>query len=102
MGIWKIIKAEYLTNENAKSNWGFVLMLVFMAIVIINLSHSADNKVKKIVALKTEIKALRSEYVELKANVMQRKTASKVAKQLKEKGFEFPMKPPVKLVIKEK
>ncbi len=101
MGIWKIIKAEYLTNENARSNWGFIVMLVVMAVVIINLSHSADNKVREIVSLKKEIKALRSEYVELKANVMQKKMASKVSKQLKEKGFVFPDKPPVKLEVKE-
>ena len=100
--IWDIIKGKYLIDENAKSNWGFILMLVLMGIIIINLSHTADNKVKKIVKLKKEVKALRSEYVELKASVMQKKMASKVYKQLKDKGFHFPKQPATKLVIKDK
>ena len=99
MSIWKIIKAEYLTNENARSNWLFVLMLVGMGIVIINLSHITDAKVKKIVRLKKETDALRSEYVELKARSMKQKLPSKVYERLKDKGFEFSKTPPVKIKI---
>jgi hypothetical protein len=99
MSIWKIIKAEYLINENARTNWLFVIMLVLMGMVIINLGHSADEKVKHIVKLKKEVDALRSEYVELKAQVMQRKMATKVYNRLKEKGFEFPKNPPVKIKL---
>ncbi len=102
MSIWKIIKAEYLTNENARSNWLFVLMLVFMGMIIINLSHITDAKVKKIVKLKKEVDALRSEYVELKARAMRQKMPSKVYEKLKDNGFEFPKNPPVKIIIKNK
>jgi len=101
MSIWKIIKAEYLTNENARSNWLFVLMLVLMGVVIINLSHITDAKVKKIVHLKKETDALRSEYVELKARTMKAKLPSKVYEKLKEKGFEYSKIPPVKINIEE-
>ncbi len=100
MSIWKIIKAEYLINENARSNWLFVIMLVVMGMVIINMAHSADEKVKEIVKLKKEVDALRSEYVEVKAKVMQNKMATRVYNQLKSKGFEFPKRPPVKIEIK--
>ena len=99
MSIWKILKAEYLINENARSNWLFVIMLVVMGMVIINMGHSADEKVKQIVKLKKEVDALRSEYVEIKAQVMQRKMATKVYNQLKDKGFEFPKRPPIKIEI---
>jgi len=99
MSIWKIIKAEYLINENARSNWLFVIMLVIMGMIIINMGHSADEKVKQIVKLKKEVNALRSEYVELKAQVMQRKMATKVYRKLKDKGFEFPKNPPVKIEV---
>ncbi len=100
MSIWKIIKAEYLINENARSNWLFVIMLVVMGMVIINMAHSADEKVKEIIKLKKEVDALRSEYVEVKAKVMQNKMATRVYNQLKGKGFEFPKRPPVKIEIK--
>ena len=97
MNIWQIIKADYLINKNATKNWAFVIMLVLMGITIINLSHSADAKVKKIVKLNKEVKALRSEYVELKANVMKRKMASDVYERLKEQGFILSKKQPVKI-----
>ncbi len=100
MKIWSIIKAEYLTNENATKNWLFVLMLVIMGLSIINMSHVADAKVKKIVRLNKEVKALRSEYVELKAKVIKEKMASEVIQRLKAKGFIISKEQPVKLKLK--
>jgi len=102
MSIWSIIKADYLTNENSAKNWLFVIMLVIMGLTIINLSHSADAKVKKIVKLNKEVKALRSEYVELKAKVIKRKMASDVYQRLKEQGFVLSKKQPVKIKFKDK
>ncbi len=101
MSIWSIIKADYLTNENAAKNWSFVLMLVFMGISIINLSHAADAKVKKIVKLNREVKALRSEYVELKARVIKQKMVTNVYRRLKNDGFILPKQQPVKITFKE-
>ncbi len=101
MSIWSIIKADYLTNENAARNWLFILMLVLMGLTIINLSHAADAKVKKIVRLNKEVKALRSEYVELKAKVIKRKMASDVYTRLRSEGFILSKKQPVKIKIKE-
>jgi len=101
MTVWSIIKAEYLTNENATKNWSFILMLLVMGVVIINLSHSADAKVKEISKLKSEVKALRSEYVELKMNVSKKKTATGVREKVKDQGFVFPKKPPVKIIVKK-
>jgi len=97
MSVWSIIKADYLTNENAAGNWGFILMLVLMGLYIINLSHTADAKVKKIVSLNKEVKALRSEYVELKAKVIKRKMATDVYQKLQLEGFILPKKQPVKI-----
>ncbi len=99
MSIWSIIKADYLTNENATKNWLFILMLVVMGLSIINLSHLADAKVKKIVKLNKEVKALRSEYVELKAKVIKRKMASDVIQRLQSQGFILSKKQPVKIKI---
>ena len=101
MNIWQIIKADYLINKNATKNWAFVIMLVLMGISIINLSHSADAKVKKIVKLNKEVKALRSEYVELKAKVMKRKMATDVYERLKQQGFVLSKKQPVKIITKD-
>jgi hypothetical protein len=101
MSIWSIIKADYLTNENAAKNWLFVLMLVLMGLSIINLSHSADAKVKKIVRLNKEVKALRSEYVELKAQVIKRKMATDVYQRLRDKGFILSKTQPVKIELKK-
>ena len=102
MSIWSIIKADYLTNENATKNWLFILMLVVMGLSIINLSHLADAKVKKIVKLNKEVKALRSEYVELKAKVIKRKMATDVIQRLQSQGFILSKKQPVKIKAETK
>ena len=99
MSIWSIIKADYLTNENAARNWAFVIMLVVMGISIINLSHNAEDKVKKIVKLNKEVEALRSEYVELKAKMMKRKMVSDVYKSLQKEGFMLSKEQPVKIIV---
>ena len=102
MSIWSIIKADYLTNENAAKNWLFIVMLVIMGLSIINLSHTADAKVKKIVRLNKEVKALRSEYVELKTKVIKEKMATEVIQKLKSKGFVPSKKQPVKIKLETK
>ena len=102
MSIWSIIKADYLTNKNAAKNWLFILMLVFMGLYIINMSHMSDTKVKKIVRLNKEVKALRSEYVDLKAKVIKEKTATEVIERLKSKGFVPSKKQPVKIKLETK
>ncbi len=102
MSFWSIIKAEYLINENATKNWLYILMLVAMGLTIINLSHEADAKVKKTVRLNKEIKALRSEYVELKAKVIKKKMASEVIQRLKTKGFVPSKKQPIKIKLETK
>ena len=102
MTVWSIIKAEYLTNENATKNWAFILMLLIMGVIIINLSHNAETKAKQISKLKGEVKALRSEYIELKMNVMKKKMATDVYVRLKDEGFIFPKVPPVKIVPQKK
>ncbi len=102
MSIWSIIKADYLTNENATKNWLFILMLVVMGLSIINLSHLADAKVKKIVKLNKEVKALRSEYVELKARVIKHKMATDVYQHVSSDGFILSKKPPIKINFQNK
>ena len=102
MTVWSIIKAEYLTNENATKNWAFILMLLVMGVIVINLSHNAETKAKGIASLKAEVKALRSEYVELKMNVMKKKMATDVYVRLKDEGFIFPKVPPIKIVQEQK
>jgi hypothetical protein len=102
MTVWSIIKAEYLTNENATKNWAFILMLLVMGVIVINLSHNADAKVKQIAKLKSEVKALRSEYVEVKMNVMKKKMATDVFVKLKGERFIFPKVPPIKIVQEQK
>ncbi len=100
MSIWQIIKAEYLTNEEAPRNWVFVLMVVLMGIYVINLSHEADQKVKEITKLTKDVKALSSEAVDLKTQVIKRKMATDVYIKLKDQGFVFPKKRPVKISVK--
>lgn len=62
-------------------------------------SHSADRKVHEIARLSNEVKELKSEYVDVRMQLMQSKMETKIIKAMERKGL-FPSEtPPQKLII---
>ena len=62
-------------------------------------SHSADGKVHQIAKLQEDVKALRSEYVEKRAQLMGVKMESNLRDIMKNKGLFPSHTPPIKIVI---
>lgn len=101
-GFIDIVKGKFLIQDGAIRNWSFILFCAMLALVMIASSHNADRKVYKINALKTQMKALRSEYVDTKKNVMQLKMESNVAKIMTERGITLSKEPPYEIIVKSK
>ena len=62
--------------------------------------HSADKKIFKIASLNGEIKALKSDFIEGKKELLRLKKESSVTGKLKEKDVGPASSPPIKIVVK--
>ena len=97
--IYGILRGTYLVSEGAYKKWRLILFFSSLALIMIASSHRADSKVHHIAKLQEDVKALRSEYVETRAALMQLKMESHIRNQIKPKGI-FPSRvPPQKILV---
>ncbi len=94
-----ILNIEFLIKENAFKNWRMILFLSTLAVIMISSGHSADNKIFKIAALNTEIKAVKSDFIETKKQLMILEKESTVTSVLSGKGIGPATQPPIKINI---
>lgn len=100
---YSILKARFLVNEDATKNWGFIVFLIFLAIIMIANTHSYEKKVYQIAELTNEVKELRSEFVDRRSELMKIKMESTVANEMIDKEIFPSSVPPKKIkVAKEK
>jgi cell division protein FtsL len=99
-GVIDIIKGKFLIQDGAFKNWVFIVFCALLALIMIFSSHSADQKVFEIAELKAKSKALRSEFVNTKKDVMQLKMESNVAKIMTERGIKLSSEPPYEIIVK--
>ena len=102
-GIYNILKAKFLVNEDSVKNWRFIVFLILLAIIMIANTHSYEKKIYKIADLTNEVKELRSEFVDRRSELMKIKMESTVADKMIDKGIFPSSVPPKKIkVTKEK
>lgn len=101
-GLYGILKARFLLDEDAIKNWRFIVFIIGLAIVMIANTQSYEQKVFRIAELTTEVKELRSEFVDRRSELMKLKMESTVAKQMEERQIVPSTVPPIKIkVVKE-
>lgn len=101
-GVYSILKARFLINEeaNATKNWRFILFLIFLAIIMIANTQRFEQKVFRIIDLNTDVKELRSEFVDRRSELMKLKMESTISEKMEEKQI-FPADvPPIKIRVK--
>jgi hypothetical protein len=102
-GVYSILKARFLINEDATKNWRFIVFLIVLAIVMIANTQRYEQKVFKIIALTNDVKELRSEFVDRRSELMKLKMESTVSQKMEIKGIFPSSVPPQKIkVVKEK
>jgi len=52
--LYNILKGKFLVDEDAKKNWGFIIFLTTLALLMITSSHHIDRKVQTIATLNKE------------------------------------------------
>ena len=97
-GILDILRGKFLISGDAPKNWLFIIFASALATVMIASSHSADSKVHRIAALNDEVRELRSEFVDFRANVQRLKLESSILKSVEDDGL-FPSETPPKKII---
>lgn len=99
---YNIIKGRFLVSDDAFKNWRFIIFLSVLALVMIGSSHSADKKVHVIARLSDDVKELKSEYVDVRMQLMQAKMESKIIKAMVDRGLFPSVTPPQKIIINTK
>ncbi|OIQ22527.1 MAG: S-adenosyl-methyltransferase [Flavobacterium sp. MedPE-SWcel] len=102
-GVYGLLKAKYLVEEGSMKNWGFIVFLVMIAMLMIANAHNYEQKIYRIEELKEEGKVLRSKFVDKRSELMELKMESTVARKMRRRGVQPSSVPPKKIkVIKEK
>jgi hypothetical protein len=100
-GIYNILKAQFLIDDNAFKNWRFIVFVIFLAIIMIANTQRYEQKVFRIVALTNKVKELRSEFVDKRSELMKLKMESTVSAKMVERQIFPSTVPPVKIEVKE-
>ena len=102
ISIYNVLKGTFLVSDGAFKNWRLIFFFLALAILMIASSHTTDRKVHKIAQLNERVKALRSSYVETRAQLMEFKMESVIRKRLAGNGIKSSSNPPFKIIIKSK
>ncbi len=98
--LYNILKGKFLVDEDAKKNWGFILFLTALALLMITSSHQIDRKVQRISELNKEGRKLRAEFVSTRSDLMKLKMESSISRRLAENGLYVSQIPPRKIKVR--
>ena len=98
-GVYSIVKARFLVNEDATKNWRFIVFLIVLAILMIANEHHYDEKIFRIAELTNEVKELRSEFVDKRSELMKLKMESTVSDKMKVRNIIPSSVPPQKIKV---
>lgn len=99
---YNLIKGKFLVSDGALKNWRFIIFLSLLALVMIASSHNADKKVHRISKLNSEVKELKSEYVDVRMILMQSRMESKIIAAMEPRGLQPSSTPPKRIKIIER
>ncbi len=100
-GVYSILKARFLVNEDASKNWQFIVFVIILAILMIANTHTFEQKVFRIAELTGEVKELRSEFVDKRSELMKLKMESTVSEKMKTRQIVPSQTPPKKIKVKK-
>ena len=100
-GVYGILKARFLIENDSIKNWRFIVFLIALAIVMIANTQRFEQKVFKINELNNQVKELRSEFVDRRSELMKLKMESTVSEKMVEKQIFPSTVPPTKIKVKK-
>lgn len=100
--VLNILKGRFLVDKDALRNWKFIGFSILLILIMIASSHKAEEKVFRIGDLDKRVKELRSEYVDLRSQLMKLKMESKISEKMLARGLKSSEEPPKKIKVIEK
>jgi hypothetical protein len=100
-GLYSILKAKFLIDDDAIKNWRFIVFLIILAIIMIANTQRFEQKVFKISELTNEVKELRSEFVDRRSELMKLRMESTVSEKMLKKEIFPSTVPPTKIKVKK-
>lgn len=97
--IYDILRGSFLTDESSFKNWGIILYVVILLLVMITSAHNADKKVIRISELNKQKRELRAEYVDTGTILMRMKMESSIREKAIERGLKPSETPPKKIKV---
>lgn len=97
--VYSILKARFLIDDDAMKNWRFIVFVILLAIVMIANTQRFEQKVFMISDLTTQVKELRSEFVDRRSELMKLKMESTVSQKMEIKQIFPSTVPPVKIKV---
>lgn len=97
--VYNVLKGKFLVDEDAKKNWGFIIFLTSLALLMITSSHQIDRKVQRIATLNKEKRQLYSQFVATRSDLMKLKMESSISKRLADNGLFVSQTPPQKIKV---
>jgi hypothetical protein len=100
-GVYDILKARFLIEDDSIKNWRFIVFLIVLAILMIANTQNYEKKVFRIIELTNEVKELRSEFVDRRSELMKLKMESTISKKMESRNIFPSMVPPIKIKVKK-
>lgn len=97
-----VVSGNFLSKETTLKNLPYIFFLSFLAICYIANGYYADDQVRKVNKLNSEIKELRTQYIVAKDSLVIKTKQTEIAKFLAkhETGIKESVVPPKKIIIK--
>ncbi|OYU80462.1 MAG: S-adenosyl-methyltransferase [Flavobacterium sp. BFFFF1] len=100
-GVYSILKARFLVNEDANKNWRFIVFIILIVLAMIGNTNRYEQKIFRITELTNEVKELRSEFVDRRSELMKLRMESTVSEKMSYRGILPASVPPVKIKVKQ-
>lgn len=100
-GFFDLMRGQFLLNDAASKNWLFILYLSFLALVMISISHKTDAKVHQITQMSTNLKEIKSQYLDIRMQRVQLQLESVIIGKMEKIDLKPSLTPPVKIIIEE-
>jgi anti-sigma-K factor RskA len=98
-GVINLLRAKYLVDQGSMRNWRFIVFLIIVAMLMIANAHDYERKLYRITALESEVKELRSEFVDRRSELMELKMESTVSRKMEEREIYPSSVPPKKIKV---
>ena len=96
-----LLNIDFLVKDNSLKNWKMILFISTLAVIMISSGHSADKKIFRISSLNTSIKSLKSDFIQIKEELLILKKESSITQKLFSRGVVPASLPPIKIILSD-